>query len=165
MKQPIRKLLFVPAEPDQEQFEARRCGLFPDLFADQHGRIYQVKEIKPTPHNGSLVFRYDRTNLSALHAIADAWLPNWEESGSQVVPADGNRRNLRPENLIIAGEAGRGRPRNNAAWRRLKARQLYIYCTTHPSDLSPEEAIEAVAEELEISKRDVRAAVLDLLES
>lgn len=150
MDRTIKALYLHPFEEGAEPEEARRCGVFPDLFATKSGEIYELKRVSTHMHNGSLVFRYEKANLAAIHAIGDAWLPDWDSEGTQLVPINGNRRDLRVENLAVAGDARRGRPRSNKVWKRMRARQLYQFCSD----------IEAIAEELEMTKRDVRLAVL-----
>lgn len=154
MKHPLRAILFVPASDENPTIEARRCGLFEDLYADREGNLYQIKRVSIYEHNKSPVFRYGKSNLAAIHAMGDAWLPGWEDNAAQLVPLDGNRMNIRLENIGTAGEARRGRPRSAAPWRKLKARQLWKLCKD----------VDAVAETLEMPKREVRLAIQDLIE-
>lgn len=149
MNHSLKSLMFVPADDSESPIEARRCGLFEDLFATEDGKIYRLEEMTQHRHNGSLAIRYDRANLMAVHAVADAWIPDWESMGTQIVPIDGNRLNLRLDNLTITGDPRRGRPRSNKNWLRLKARQLFAYCGDK----------EAVAEALHIGVRDVDLAL------
>ena len=124
-----------------------------DLFEYQGKQFFAGFGIRPvgapdwTPVGS--VIRYDRANIMAVHAVADAWMPDWEMEGTQVVPLNGTRLDLRLENLTVSGDPRRGRPRSNKVWKRLRARQLFALCHD----------IEAVAEELGMTKKEVQLAV------
>ena len=149
MNPPLQALFLATVNDPGRPIEARRCGLFQDLFATSDGRIFRLEQLTIHKHNGSPVIRYDRANIMAVHAVADAWMPDWEMEGTQVVPLNGTRLDLRLENLTVSGDPRRGRPRSNKVWKRLRARQLFALCHD----------IEAVAEELGMTKKEVQLAV------
>jgi len=104
--------------------ELRRAGLLPDVFASEDGYLYDFKEKTLYMHGGWPHFRYNGTLINAKYAVADAWIPDWECQGKQIVVADGNKWNVAAENLAIVSEAGKGPPRTSAVYTRLKVLQL-----------------------------------------
>jgi hypothetical protein len=127
----------------------KRCGLIPDLFADENGRVFVLRELKQVMMADHPVVKYRGNSLMVRHLILDAWRPGWDQEDVTIVPKDGNPYNNSVSNLETILK-GRGRPRNSKLIKQLLAVELVQ---------AMEGNIEATAEELDVSPLFVEQAV------
>jgi hypothetical protein len=135
---------------DGETILAKRCGVIPDLFADESGRLYRLDEPNTHDLNGQPVFKYEGHTLMQKHAVADAWFPGWDvDEGASIGAADGDQTNCAASNLIIE-RTRQGRPRDNAIIRSFKAMTVFFYVrdlsiAAHETGYTAEDLLEVVA--------------------
>lgn len=127
----------------------RRCGLLPDVFSSKSGKIYHLSSLTLYRQGNHRIIKYLRSSLMARHLVADAWLPGWESEGARLVPIDGDDRNISADNLAVKEEPGRGRPRDNAVYRRLLAVDIFRAC----------QDLELTAEETGMTPAQLKAAI------
>ncbi len=129
---------------------AKRCGVIPDLFADESGRLYRVEEPNTHDLNGQPVFKYEGHTLMQKHAVADAWFPGWDvEDGSSITALDGDQTNCAASNLGVE-RTRQGRPRDNAIIRSFKAMTVFFYVrdlevAALETGYTPEDLLEVLA--------------------
>jgi hypothetical protein len=92
----------------------KRAGVFPDLFVDHVGRVFQLSIPPLYNNNGTPSIRYHGHTIPMAHLVADAYFPGWDATGEHSIrPADGNWWNLKPTNIAFEGGRSRGRPRSS----------------------------------------------------
>lgn len=103
--------------------ELKRCGMLPELFADEKGNIFQLKQLKQVMMADNPAVKYRGNTLMVRHLVMDAWQPGWDNDGVYLQPKNGDPEDASVANLEILTK-GRGRPRNNKITRQLIAVEL-----------------------------------------
>jgi hypothetical protein len=129
--------------------ELKRCGMLPELFADEKGRIFVLKQLKTVMMADHPAVKYRGNTLMVRHLVMDAWQPGWDNEGVLIIPKNGDPEDTSPTNLEVATK-GRGRPRNNKILKQLVAVEMLQVLAGD---------VETTAEELNVSPLFVEQAV------
>lgn len=105
-----------------------RCGFFPDLFASKEGEIFQLNRVSIYRQGKYRVIKYHKRTMMALHLLADAFHPDWQEEYDRVVQVDEDPDNLHVSNLAFSKSEGSGRTRGNHLQRVYKVLACYKAC-------------------------------------
>lgn len=127
----------------------KRCGLIPEVFADEKGRIFVLRELNQVMMAGHPVVKYRGNSLMVRHLVMDAWNPGWDQEDVLVTTKNGNPHDNSVANLEVSTK-GRGRPRANKLIKQLLAVELIQ---------ALEGNVEATAEELDVSPLFVENAI------
>ena len=126
-----------------------RCGFFPDLFATREGEIFQLNRVPIYRQGKYRVAKYNKNTVMALHLMADAFHPDWQEEYDRVIQVDENPDNLHADNLAFTKSDGSGRQRNNRLQHIYKIIACYKACRD----------AEAVASECNVAPSEVKRVV------
>lgn len=136
---------------DGTAVKARRCGLYPDLFATRDGDVYTLNHCTPVYHQGHSNVRYRSKVIATRFLIADAWQPNWQDDYETVKLYDEKfPMDVSIDNLELSKDRRRGRPRSETMAIEIHLARVAMACND----------IEMVADECNTTPKEVFEAVL-----